>query len=187
MQCCDSSTLVSTRWFFSNLFVVAFMGIFFLQWSKSLLQDMIVWIVPNDPWMQNRDQLQVKGLTKKSEHEDHNLRWPSYPSPSRQLSTSTPAMSQMERRRTKGLNRSNKAIALEKWVLDKSRYFDFSPPTSGWLHDAVRPRHLADQAKVCHGRSINLMKPIEWFFQIVRWKNRWAAQSSSSWRLWRQW
>ena len=35
---------------------------------------MIVWIVPNDPWMQNRDQLQVKGLTKKSEHEDPNLR-----------------------------------------------------------------------------------------------------------------
>ena len=37
---------------------------------------MIVWIVPNDPWMQNRDQLQVriKSLTKKSEHKDHNLR-----------------------------------------------------------------------------------------------------------------
>ena len=66
-------------------------------------------------------------------------------------------------------------------------HYDFSPPTSGWLHDAARPRRLANQAKVCHGRSINLMKPIEWFFQIVRWKNRWAAQSSSSWRLWRQW
>ena len=124
MLCCDSSTLVSTRWFFSNLFVVDFMRIFFLQWSKSLLQDMIVWIVPNDPWMQNRDQLQVriKSLTKKSEHEDPNLRWPSYPSPSRQLSTSTPAMSQMERRRTKGLNRFNDSYALEKWVLNKAKY-----------------------------------------------------------------
>ena len=106
---------------YSNLFVVAFMRIFFLQWSKSLLQDMIVWIVPNDPWMQNRDQLQVriKSLTKKSEHDYHNLRWPSYLSPLRQLSTSTPAMSQMERRPTKGLNRFNDSYAWEKWVLSK--------------------------------------------------------------------
>ena len=27
-----------------------------------MLQDKIAWIVPNDPWMQNRDQLQVRNI-----------------------------------------------------------------------------------------------------------------------------
>ena len=36
--------------------------ILFLIFMCALLQDNIVWIVPNDPWMQNRDKLQVRNI-----------------------------------------------------------------------------------------------------------------------------
>ena len=68
-------------------------------------------------------------------------------------------------------NRKNVNLSQIYYVLDFSFFMSQDdayyhihqndPSASGWLRDAARPRRLADQAKVRHGRSINLMKPIE--------------------------
>ena len=53
---------LQTLLFFSLTFSLFLDMILLLILICTLRQDNIIWIVPNDPWMQNRDKLQVRNI-----------------------------------------------------------------------------------------------------------------------------